>query len=565
MKLAPVALAFDGRDPTNRAPRGISGLLAVGKGLDLVWTGDGLYLMKEKGKFRPLWRSPGVNDWAEGGFGSVCFDGRYAWASFVLNKKNPTLLVIDPEKEKVWDVSAAEGLPQAPVQELAEKFATAALVAAPLEPGRACTAGAFLGRAWVATATFDPATGKAAFKIVHEARDTHDPTDKEQWARTTTAFAPFYIYTLTGTAGADGKPPRRVLIGRGGGSNFKVSEHPLTFDPDRGTVEVLKARIWNGPTRDRSATAGGAVYFMESYPNPDSPNHPLTHVARVGFPGPDKAIVLAPLPPSVGQMSRTAVRGDKLHVVLEQHEVDFGKGGAPVRTCQWWTADLDGKNPRRVATGLPPIGGVWESSHYGFVALVDSGMNKPAVLHTVEVLDPAPKNDAPTSNVHPRVSDAPARVPDRYHSHRAVGGADVGSRPGVRPARPREGSAGRTPRSQVARGTRRDMGRAHPGRSGSRRTETAGAVRCRRRRRTDPTREVAQGRRPRSRPAGQGRARTGPGTRRQRDQRRLAAPDPRRPDHRRPGRGRRGPTRRSARGSRSTRRRSARSSPSRRS
>jgi hypothetical protein len=111
-------------------------------------------------------------------------------------------------------------------------------------------------------------------------------------------------------------------------------------------------------------------------------------VARIGYPG-TKEVVIAGLRPSDGHASRIAVRGRTVHVVLEQHEIDFAKRGPPVRTCQWWAIDLDTKTPRRVATGLPPVGGLWESAHYGFVALVQQD-NK-HMLHTVGIADPSPK------------------------------------------------------------------------------------------------------------------------------------------------------------------------------
>jgi hypothetical protein len=100
-------------------------------------------------------------------------------------------------------------------------------------------------------------------------------------------------------------------------------------------------------------------------------------------------VVVPGLRPSVGQMSRLAVRGDTIHSVLEQHEVDLARGGGPVRACQWWAVRPEGTAPRRVATGLPPVRGVWESSHYGLVALVESGPGRDAVLHAVEFPDPA--------------------------------------------------------------------------------------------------------------------------------------------------------------------------------
>jgi len=41
----------------------------------------------------------------------VVYDGRYAWAAVFRNRTVPWLLVIDPENEKVWQVSEQSGLP----------------------------------------------------------------------------------------------------------------------------------------------------------------------------------------------------------------------------------------------------------------------------------------------------------------------------------------------------------------------------------------------------------------------------------------------------------------------
>jgi hypothetical protein len=57
----------------------------------------------------------------------------------------------------------------------------------------------------------------------------------------------------------------------------------------------------------------------------------------------------------------------------------------------WSTVDADGKNPRLVASGLPPIRGVYVSSHFGLVAIVEDPSTRSRALRAVEVLEPAPK------------------------------------------------------------------------------------------------------------------------------------------------------------------------------
>src|SRR5262249_58084343 len=131
------------------------------------------------------------------GFSTVCFDGRFVWGARPRPRKNPILLVIDPETEKVWDATDADGLPRVADKELANKVADApSLMVAAFEPGKVCLAGEFLGRAWVGVATFDQAARKAAVKVIHEAKEAQDQTDKEQWRRTTVTFRPHFIATL---------------------------------------------------------------------------------------------------------------------------------------------------------------------------------------------------------------------------------------------------------------------------------------------------------------------------------------------------------------------------------
>ena len=121
----------------------VHGILAVSPTVDVVWAGTGLYLMKQKGKLRPVW----TTDEQSFRFQSVVYDGRYIWAATRHFRKWPTLMVIDPVTEKIWHVGAAEGLPQGPEEQLKQVHSRFVDVV-PLGPGRVCAAGS-IGRAWV--------------------------------------------------------------------------------------------------------------------------------------------------------------------------------------------------------------------------------------------------------------------------------------------------------------------------------------------------------------------------------------------------------------------------------
>ena len=206
VKLTPVTLTIERSGPETRRARAFEGVLAIGPGVDIVWSFDALYVMKDKGKLRTVWRVPGNEELR--GFTTVIFDGNFVWATAPRQRENPYLLLLDPQSEKVWDLSAAEGLPQLPKRELAGKSIT--LFAAPLEAGRVCLAGSFSNRAWIAVSTFDATT---ECRRQGHSRGTRgkDRTDRSNGPRRPWA-SPSFI-DLTGKPGPDAKPNRRVLVG----------------------------------------------------------------------------------------------------------------------------------------------------------------------------------------------------------------------------------------------------------------------------------------------------------------------------------------------------------------
>src|SRR5205823_13039028 len=121
--------------------------------------------------------------------------------------KPSRLLIVDPEKEKVIEFKAEEGLPS----EVPEKNSAPTLAAAPLSPGKALLCGSF-GKTWLGVATFEGE--KPSLKIIHEAQDAPLRNNREQWRNTSLTFSPSYMFALSDAAGDKEKPARRVIVGR---------------------------------------------------------------------------------------------------------------------------------------------------------------------------------------------------------------------------------------------------------------------------------------------------------------------------------------------------------------
>jgi tetratricopeptide (TPR) repeat protein len=369
----------------------LQGVVAAGKGIDVFWawgfflssrskevlgrpkpgygsgqSGPVLLVMKEKGLLRRVWEKPGAPD----RFSAVCFDGRYVWVATERSGKAPALYVLDPAAEKVYEVTAADGLPQPPEGPARDPHGQSALSLrlAALEQGRVCVAGGF-GRGWVATAVFDPAREKVKVSVIHEAREASNQGDKDAWLNPSLAFTPTYALVLRGQPGADGKARLRVLIGRragqGTGNVDEVSGHPLVVDPDRPAANVMKdfyfASIGQGPA---GAPDGSARVVQWSTAVGKM------HLLRIDYPGAVRDLGELALPLPSGDVV-TAIKGDRLQIVVGTGVAVPQPGGGRAIGSSWWTADLDGKNLRKTADGQPPARSLAHSSHYGLVVLLD--------------------------------------------------------------------------------------------------------------------------------------------------------------------------------------------------
>lgn len=352
----------------------LRGLVAAGPGIDVFYgignSGPALFVMKEKGRLRRVWETTG----GFGNFADVCFDGRYVW--FVTDgwRTPPQLFVFDPLAEKVYEVTADDGLPQPPADLVKDRrnLNPPSLRVTPLDQGRVCLAGGF-GRAWVGIARFDAARKKTTVSVIHEAREVSNQADNDAWPNPNLAFTPSFMHVLRGAAAQAGKTSPRVLIGRkapliagGTGSVNEVGGHPLIIDPERPGANVMKDVYYHDQTSQRlCAMADGSARVVQSKPGTGE-----LHLLRIDFPGTVRNLGELAAPRPAGSVA-ASIFGGRLYIVVHEGKQSLQPGGGRAIGSSWWTADLDGKNLRKLAADLPPIQTISPSSHYGLVAWIN--------------------------------------------------------------------------------------------------------------------------------------------------------------------------------------------------
>ncbi len=295
-------------------------------GVDLVWSGLRMFLMKERGTLKSIWKGPDTyfsspfRDYDFNGHGApaVCFDGRYAWVVFSSQKSDPRLIIVDPVSERTWEVTPKDGLPVIPREEVPKGSRAQSLAPTALAPGKVCIAGSF-GRTWIATVTFDPENG-AKVDVFFEAREYVDLTDPLHWQKANLAFCPTFILTLTDRAPAESTANPRVLLGRSFRGSLPMMTHPLVIDPQQRSVTVLESELpfmhtdWD--------TSQGALYMWDLVYG-----KPGFHGMRLGFPSLKPELVMPGLPPG-----KQMVIGDEVHVFGEHWWVrKFGESRVRVR------------------------------------------------------------------------------------------------------------------------------------------------------------------------------------------------------------------------------------------
>ena len=378
VRFQPLTFSLAG-PPNPLQPRLVpNGICAAGPGVDVILGYYAIYLMKEQGKLQMVYDRTAQMDQMQ----TVSFDGRYVWAVVRRRAGTEVLVVIDPETERVWELSGDDGLPLPPASD-AIRDGRQSIRVAVLGPGRVCVAGAF-GPAWVAVASFDSTKSRPMVRVIHEARDTADRTDREQWKKTTVAFTPDSMVTVRGVPKPDGTTPTRVMILRGnpmpgyGRGLQEIREHPLVVDPDRGTVEVLASSIASGATNN-FAEAGGNAYLIQSQGE-------TVRVYRLRYPDLAKELVTDAITTAQPNAAVWLVEyQSRLH--LMRTEIAKVPPGTPQNPKhQWWTMGLDGKELRRASGDTPRVVRVGLSSHYGLAAIL--GINQQLIPHAVEFPEP---------------------------------------------------------------------------------------------------------------------------------------------------------------------------------
>ncbi len=206
-----------------------SGCLPMDDGTEVFWTmNQHVIALKSRGAARRIWMPP--SRFAQ--IASLKSDGRYLWATVREGGKIPQLWILDPAREKTWQITAEHGLPLVPTEQQEYAYLQSIAVEG-VAPGRAIVVGWF-NRLWLASIEFD-ARGDRRVHVFHEANEApRDPHAKDVWRDTAAALPPTWLLTLSKVDA--GKPEQRVLVGRDHGG----MGHPLIVDPADLSVRAME-------------------------------------------------------------------------------------------------------------------------------------------------------------------------------------------------------------------------------------------------------------------------------------------------------------------------------------
>jgi len=263
---------------------------------------------------------------------------------------------------------------------------SSSLAVCPLEPGRACIAG-FYQRSWIGIATFDPKVERFKVEIFHEAREASSSADRDQWARTTVAFAPSSIVALRDKNVPNGSGAVRVILGRYGSEYYEPNPLPLMIDLEKRSVEVAKASVY-----DRGNSDDGSQASYQAEPGFAAR---LLHYA---FPGATPKIVAEGLPTDIRILFR---ENDRFHIVQQlfgtyDSSGRFVKHSSSIATSangyitHWHVVESGEKQPRIVGVNVPHVSFVAVSNYYGLVANFEGILNTKTSFHSVKFAPPAP-------------------------------------------------------------------------------------------------------------------------------------------------------------------------------
>ena len=169
------------------------GWLACQEGVDVAWTGNELFVMKEKGKLKSVctFKEPTICSHDSWDQVDGVWDGRYAWwpANYA---PSPYILALDPMTGRTFRLTREQGLP--PINQ--------GLCLAPVGPGQVVAAASFgrntgqgvLDRAWCALISLDN-QGRCSVRMLLEAKEQFDPKSPDNNLTRQTVFAPTALYS----------------------------------------------------------------------------------------------------------------------------------------------------------------------------------------------------------------------------------------------------------------------------------------------------------------------------------------------------------------------------------
>ncbi len=175
-KIQPVYLPWQDGRGGNGLVESIAGCLPAGPGVDVLWNGTDLYLIKQKGLLKRIWsgdQSKGNFEHRPKGDPAVCFDGKYAWAALYRPGAAPRLIIVEPQSEQTWEFGAEHGLPFAASKKKEIEEQNAYFSVGPISPGKACIA-SWSGETQLAMAEFDPGKGISS-KVFHRPAENAEP------------------------------------------------------------------------------------------------------------------------------------------------------------------------------------------------------------------------------------------------------------------------------------------------------------------------------------------------------------------------------------------------------
>ncbi|HVX15253.1 MAG TPA: hypothetical protein VHC22_28955 [Pirellulales bacterium] len=145
----------------------VEGCLVTASGVDVLWNDGDLYVEKEAGALRRVWRSDQEGatflSGPAGEYCSVCYDTRYVWAPLARKDAAPRLIVLDPKSEEAWEFTDAEGGWEGVSSAVTDRRIE--LLVAPWQPGGVCCVRVSGKEQWLGLLEFSPPATRQARPI----------------------------------------------------------------------------------------------------------------------------------------------------------------------------------------------------------------------------------------------------------------------------------------------------------------------------------------------------------------------------------------------------------------